>query len=535
MARRLPLIVAAAALLAPGQASGAARGFGFGTATGEVSSTSARLWARADRGGAVSLRVTRCGRRSGIRRALRARRSHDFTVQAVVRRLRPGTAYCYRFRMRGGRRSEIGRFVTAPGPDDARTVRFAYSGDADAQPAPGSRRPFYDDFGVYGRMLAERNDFNVNLGNTIYSDSEVPGGGRFDALSLEQKWAKYRQNLALPQLSRLRTSGPLYGHWDDHEFYNNFSPFERDFDAATGKDKRVIAIDPLALYRAGSAAFRDYTPVSYSSDLGLYRHFRWGRNLELFFLDERSFRSAKASAGHACDNPQTGEPDLAPTTQGTLARLEFGLVISPLRRPVSPRCLDTIRDPRRTMLGQRQYERFTQDVKRSTATFKVIMSEVPIQQFYIFPYDRWEGYEAERRRLLRFLRDNVKNAVFLTTDVRADLVNEARLSTLEPGGPVGSGILEVTTGPVAAMSYERQLNGTVGNDLAGTAMQGLLLKPSPPQGVGMRCAAIDSLSFGEVEVTGRTLTVALKDQRGDPVRERPGSGKACGEVTLTAR
>jgi phosphodiesterase/alkaline phosphatase D-like protein len=31
-----------------------------------------------------------------------------------------------------------------------------------------------------------------------------------------------------------------------------------------------------------------------SSATGLYRTFRWGRNLELFFLEERSFRSAKA-------------------------------------------------------------------------------------------------------------------------------------------------------------------------------------------------------------------------------------------------
>src|SRR3712207_8455165 len=45
--------------------------------------------------------------------------------------------------------------------------------------------------------------------------------------------------------------------------------------------------------------------------LPIYRRFRWGRAAELFFLDERSFRSAKASG--ACINPATGAPDLAPT------------------------------------------------------------------------------------------------------------------------------------------------------------------------------------------------------------------------------
>ena len=63
------------------------------------------------------------------------------------------------------------------------------------------------------------------------------------------------------------------------------------------------------------------------------------------------------------------------------------------------------------------------------------MNEVPIQQFYALPYDRWEGYAAERTKLLTFLKENVKNAVFLTTDVHANMVNDARLQTLEPGRP----------------------------------------------------------------------------------------------------
>jgi phosphodiesterase/alkaline phosphatase D-like protein len=62
------------------------------------------------------------------------------------------------------------------------------------------------------------------------------------------------------------------------------------------------------------------------------------------------------------------------------------------------------------------------------------MNEMPIQQFYSLPYDRWEGYEAERRRLLTFISKNVKDVVFLTTDVQATLVNDARLQTLEAGG-----------------------------------------------------------------------------------------------------
>ena len=43
----------------------------------------------------------------------------------------------------------------------------------------------------------------------------------------------------------------------------------------------------------------------------------------------------------------------------------------------------------------------------------MIINEVPIQQFYALPYDRWEGYEAERQELLEFLKNRVENAVFL--------------------------------------------------------------------------------------------------------------------------
>ena len=89
---------------------------------------------------------------------------------------------------------------------------------------------------------------------------------------------------------------------------NDFSPAENTF-------SNNVNINGGTLYRRGVAAFRDYAPVNYSRRNGLYRSFRWGRNLEVFFLDQRSFRSAKADEGGVCNNPQTGEPDLAPTAR----------------------------------------------------------------------------------------------------------------------------------------------------------------------------------------------------------------------------
>ena len=503
--RRLLVLLALVALglgVVRGQA--AERGFPYGVAAGEVTATSAILWTRTSARGTVWLDLLRPGASTPLRSfTLRARRERDLSVQRAVTGLEPGTTYAYRFRQ-GSAQSELGLFETAPGPAADVRVRFAVSGDADATPAP-SGKPGYNRFEVYLRMAAEGNDFNVNLGDTIYSDSEV--GGAPVARTVAEKWAKYKLGLALPALQRLRAAAGLYSHWDDHEFVNDFSRAEHG----------------EAIYRAGVTAFRDYAPVTYSARLGLYRSVRWGKHLELFFLDERSFRSAKATA------PCAG--DLAPTVPQAV-RDAFATLAPALRNPVAPECLTALNDPARTMLGAAQYAAFTKAIVASTATWKVILNEVPIQQYYALPYDRWEGYAAERERLLRFLQANVRNVVFLTTDTHANFVNEVRYSTLG-GPPEGSGIWEVVTGPVATNTFAKEIDRFLGSPGAGTAIGALFFKPPPPQGMGMRCAALDVYSYAQVTVTARTFTVALKDARGRPVREA--TGVPCAPLVLRAR
>jgi alkaline phosphatase D len=541
------MIVCLAALpaLVSAPPASAARGFKLGVASAEVRARSAILWAKSTRKGPVLLQVRRKGRfrscvlrRAAFRRAksrraprerialLRAKRTRNLTVQRRIRGLRPNTRYRYRFCRRGGR-SAVGRFRTAPGPGANATIRFAWSGDQDAQPRPGRKRPHWNNFGILNRMRAERNRFNLILGDWIYSDTEVPGVTR-RAITVPQKWRKYRQNLARPPLSRLRTAGAVYNHWDDHEFINDFSRQESRQDLG-------IPIGPEKLYRNGVRAFRDYAPVTYSRQNGIYRRIRWGRNLELFFLDERSFRSAKASAGGTCDNPPgSGDPDLAPTAPQTPYRDTFGLLIPQLQNPPPASCVSRINDPNRTLLGARQLARFKQAVRASTATFKVIVNEVPIQQFYALPYDRWEGYESERQEVLTHLRDNVSNVIFLTTDVHANMVNDARLQTLEVGGPVNTGILDVTTGPIATKSFEKEVDDVAGagfGELARTAF----FQPPPPGGVGMQCSAMDVFSYGQVTVTAAQLRIDLKDVNGNPVREGTGgSGAPCAPIVINA-
>ncbi|HEX6737899.1 MAG TPA: alkaline phosphatase D family protein, partial [Vicinamibacteria bacterium] len=526
--RVLPVIVTALALLAVA-APASARGFKYGVNAGDVTSSSAILWTRSDKAGRVTLQVSRDRRfRGGLKRyRLRTRRSHDNTVQRKASRLKPGKRYYYRF-VQGRRRSARGTFVTAPKPSSNASVRFAWSGDTDFTRQPGKAAPYWNNGGVFQRMARERNAFNIHLGDTIYSDTEVPfpGGQPAPALSVKQKWAKYRLNIRNRYLRALRQSGGLYSHWDDHEFINDFARGENSF--RPSRSASSIGINGQTLYKRGVRAFRDYTPVGYSSSRGIYRRFRWGKNAELFFLDERSFRDPKASSGGTCNNPATGKPDFAPAAPQRIRNV-FAFIEPSLAQPVPPACIARLRDPSRTFLGSAQYARFTNAIRASKARWKIIVNEMPIQQSYVLPYDNWEGYEGERQKLLSFLQANVKNTIFLTTDVHATLVNDARFATFpEEGGTRNSGIFDFTVGPTATENYSQEIDEKTGKPGSGNLARDAFFKAPPPNGPGMRCAVTDKFSYGEVKATRSTLTVTAKGIDGKPLAD-------CAPLTLTLK
>jgi alkaline phosphatase D len=495
--------------------------FDFGVGAFEVTRTSAIVWTRAGQDADVLLELSASRPPSGRVFRLHPSASNDNTVRKRVTGLEPGTVYYYRFSQPSrSLRSGVGRFMTAPRRDSTRTVRFGLSGDADGSRAKGQSQPFWntrpgnngfgaESFGVYRQMALEPNAFNVNLGDTIYSDSDI--GGAKPALSVAAKWAKYRQNLILANSRRVRAATGMYADWDDHEFVNDFTKAENG----------------LALYDAGRTAFEDYMPARFSPDTGLYMHQRWGRNLEVFRLDERSFRSAKASANHTCDNPQTHQPDLAPTAPQS-TRNTFALLVPSLSEPVAKACKARIRNPSRTMLGKPQLERFLHDVHASGALWKVVLNEVPVQQFYALPYDRWEGYEAERKELLRRLqRLGVDHLVFITTDTHANLLNVVRYRTLESGGPVPSPYQEFVTGPVSTKTFEREIDDETGNQSAGRLVDAAFFSPPPPNGVGMRCSNVNVYSYAEVAAAPSALTITAKDVHGNVVRDQSDQTTPC--------
>jgi phosphodiesterase/alkaline phosphatase D-like protein len=541
----LILAVLAVFALAPA-AEAKPKGFKFGVTAAEVTPHSALFWARTTKPGRTYVQIVRNGKLGGCRpnrqpgsRTVRAKRSNDLTVQKRVHGLKPDTGYNYRFCAKKGGYSSTGHFVTAPRKKSARPIRFALAGDQDARPVPGEKHPYWNDFQVWDRIRSQDNDFNVLMGDTIYSDTEVPGYTLKDvALTVKQKWAAYKTNLRMKPWWKARSTAAYYAHWDDHEFVNDFSREENEFPYSNdGVFQGVNKINGEKLYKRGVRAFRDYNPVDYSKKTGLYRHERWGRNLEVFFLDERSFRSSSADYSGECDNPAgSGDPDLAPTAPQS-TRNVFAALAPALANPAPQACVDAINDPDRTMLGGKQFRTFKHDIQKSKATFKVIFNEVPIQQYYALPYDRWEGYAAERKALLRFLDKKVDNSVFLTTDVHANMVNDARFNTLGGGGVKNSGIFEITNGPIATESYSGEISGTVGNPVAGALVTSLFLQPQPPAGVGMQCAATNQFSYAEVEVTKQELTVDLLDDQDQPVLntgDASAPAPPCSQVVIPA-
>ena len=84
----------------------------------------------------------------------------------------------------------------------------------------------------------------------------------------------------------------------------------------------------------------------------------------------------------------------------------------------------------------------------SKAKFKFVVTSVSIQQTFAFPYDSWEGYGAERSEILNFIRDNeIKNVIFLTTDLHLNLMNDVFIDLFTDPTPIS---YEVVTGPIGA-------------------------------------------------------------------------------------
>ena len=188
------------------------------------------------------------------------------------------------------------------------------------------------------------------MGDTIYSDTEVPGYTLADvALTVKQKWEAYKTNLAMKPWAKARGAAAYYAHWDDHEFINDFSRVRGHLPA---RRSATVNIDGEQLYKRGVEAFTDYNPITYSKKNGIYRSVRWGKNLEVFFLDERSFRSSSCRLPGRLRQPGRAAATRTSRRPRRRAPATSSRAIAPqLANPPPPECTASINDPNRTMLG----------------------------------------------------------------------------------------------------------------------------------------------------------------------------------------
>lgn len=375
-------------------------------------------------------------------RAVTALRQHDFTTRALIPFLQPATQYYYRFiTPHTGAVSPTGAFRTAPVWNDGAPVRFVISGDSNL----GYVGPLGLDFHVLSAAAEEDPDFFVFFGDTIYADSGVLPGG--DAFSLDEYREVHRLTRADPHMQNLIASTGTFSGWDDHEVRNDYA----------GE-----TVDPVQ-FENGAQAFFEYLPLRLNpvgAPFKTHRNVRWGEHVELFFLDGRQFRSEEffCNPDPIADGPETADTLFSPFVEDEALVVQvdpfFGSIAAALLlTPSDPDCVDTLlADPTRSLLGADQLADLKQALLDSTATFKIIINDVPLSRLYVTPYDRWDGYAAEQQDLLAFIGANLdpSRVLVLTTDFHTNLAIQRPELTEVIVGPIGQTTFASTVGGILA-------------------------------------------------------------------------------------
>ncbi len=401
-----------------------------GVAAGDVTQTSAVLWARSRDVGMVIFEYASDAGFNNVLGQSQAEVTDPLQpVKIQLTGLLPNTVYYYRATAAAGATSQ-GRFRTPAALGTLAGLRFGVSGDwsGDLAPYPAIRN-------VPDRDLA----FFVEHGDTVYADVPSPDFPSGRAGTLQEFRIKhnevYSARAGLNAWANLRAVMAVLATVDDHEVIDDFAG-----GASPTTDNRfgdmVDFINDTQLYENGLQAFQEYNPIrnEFYGDTGdlrtagerkLYRAATYGSDAAVFILDARSFRDAELPPAQDFTDPN---------------QLRAFLVAS--------------FDPSRTMLGRAQMEDLKRDLlqaQQNGITWKFVLVPEPIQNFgAIFASDRFEGYAAERTELLSFIHtNNITNAVFIAADIHGTIINNLTYQT-DPDSPsIPIGAFEITTGSVA--------------------------------------------------------------------------------------
>ncbi len=466
--------------------------FTHGVQSGDVTTNSGMIWARADRPSRLLVEVATSDSFSNAQR-LRgpaAIEGNDFTAKMDLTGLPAGQDIFYRLQWQDLAdvnllsEATVGRFRTGPG--DKRDITFVWTGDT-----CGQGWGINLDWGgmrCYETMRNNRPDFFIHSGDTIYADNPIesekaqPDGTMWKNIITEEKSkvaetlaefrGNYKYNLIDENLKRFNAEVPMLAQWDDHEVVNNWYPGEMLI-----SDDRYTEKSASLLASRANKAFLEYMPIrEHASDRErIYRKISYGPMLDIFFLDLRSYRGANG----------------------------------PNNQPVRSRDTD--------FLGPDQLRWLKQEMLASKATWKVIASDMPLG---LIVYDNWRdkstfengangdgpvlGREHDIADLLRFIKHNdIKQTVFFTADVHYTAAHyydpsKAQFRDFNP-------FWEFVSGPVHAGSFgPGEMDNTFGPQVVYSKDPGG--EPNLPPSSELQF-------FGHVKIDGETeaMTVTLKD------------------------
>ena len=424
--------LAAAGLIrmAAAQSWRAGNPFSLGVASGSPRTDGFVLWTRLApeplstnpetpggmRGTDVTLRyeiATDPGMTKIVRRgAATAEAAFAYSVHLDVTGLQAGRSYWYRF-LSGDAVSATGRAITLPVAESALTkLRFGFVSCSNYE---------HGYFSAYRHLTGENPEFVLFLGDYIYETIEQyrpivrRHSDGIEAATLPTYRNRYAQYRLDADLQELHAQVPAIVTWDDHEVQNDYA----DKWSETFDDPAQFLIRRAAAYQA----FYEHMPVRpiisrpNGPVMRVYDRFTLGDLSEISVIDGRQYRSRQA-----CYTP--------PNKGG--AHLE-----------TNASCPERL-DPGRTMLGFGQEAWLYAGLAHSKARWNLIAQDVLMAQLRrkqdgidAFWTDDWNGYPANRARLLRHIHDSkVSNPVVVSGDIHSFFANDLKLDFDDQASPI---------------------------------------------------------------------------------------------------
>src|SRR4051794_11946963 len=297
-----------------------------GVQTGDVTTTSGVLWARASGPGRLFARL-RSGNLERVVRGPQATDASDFTARIDLTGLAPGREYDAElwFEDEDGVAGEVSyaRFHTAPVHPAA--TSFVWTGDTAGQ--GWGINPDLGGMTTYAAMHATNPDFFLHSGDTVYADGPIPetvvepDGQVWRNLvtpevskvaeELAEFRGRHRYNLMDANVRALYADVPVIAQWDDHETHNNWYPGQ----ILTDDRYTERRVDVLAA--RARQAWQEYQPIRTADVRGrgdtgfaaarIYRKIERGPQLDVFCLDMRSSKSPNTDGLEPTETPILGD------------------------------------------------------------------------------------------------------------------------------------------------------------------------------------------------------------------------------------